>query len=359
MISVEPPKAPIGMPPPTILPRMVRSGAHPESLLRTSARDPKAGDHLVEHEQRAGGIAQLAQRLEEAGLGRDDAHVPGDRLDDHAGKPLAVARHGQCSRLDVVVRSDDRVRSRARRDARGRRNAERRGAGPGLGEQRVGMTVVAARELEDPVALRRAAGEPDRAHRRLGARADHSHLLDRRERVDDLGRELDLSFGRRAEGRALVGGLLDGLDRLPVGMAEDQRAEGHHPIDVLPAVGGRHVRALPAAHEERLVEPDGLHRAHGRVDAARDQALGLPRQLRLRLQSQARELLGPVADDEVGAGPLDRRQRLDRSLALVEPAARSGGLHHRVLAGDVVGGDGQVEATRERRGSRRDSGAPA
>ena len=45
------------------------------------------------------------------------------------------------------------------------------GPGAGLGEQRVGVPVVAAGELEDAVALRRAARQPDRGHRGLGARS--------------------------------------------------------------------------------------------------------------------------------------------------------------------------------------------
>ena len=69
-------------------------GPHAVQLLRPAARDPEAGDHLVEDEQRARRVAERAQRLEEAGLRRDDAHVPGDRLDQDAREPLAVAGHG-------------------------------------------------------------------------------------------------------------------------------------------------------------------------------------------------------------------------------------------------------------------------
>ena len=56
----------------------------------------------------------------------------------------------------------------------------------------------------------------------------------------------------------------------------------------------------------------------------------------------------PVGDDEVGAGALDRRQRLERSLPLVEESLRRGRLDHRVLAGDVVRGERKVEALARR-----------
>ena len=53
----------------------------------------------------------------------------------------------------------------------------------------------------------------------------------------------------------------------------------------------------------------------------------------------SRGVLGVVGDDDVRPGAADRGQRLDRGGALVDPAVRRGGLEHRVLAADVVGGD--------------------
>jgi hypothetical protein len=97
-------------------------------LLRTAPRDAEAGDHLVEDQQRSGSVAQPAQRGEEAALGRNDPHVPRDRLHDDRGKTFAVACNRLGDRVDVVVRRDDRVLGDPRRHARRRRNAERREA---------------------------------------------------------------------------------------------------------------------------------------------------------------------------------------------------------------------------------------
>ncbi len=149
------------------------------------------------------------------------------------------------------------------------------------------MPVVAAGELQDPVAPRGAARETDRAHRRLGAGAHEPHLLDRRERVHDLGGELHLALGRRAEGRPVAGRCANRLDGRRVGVPEDERTERHHPVDEALALDRLQVRALPAPDEERLLEPDSLHRADGRVDPARDQSLCLTRQVGQDLQSQA------------------------------------------------------------------------
>ena len=72
------------------LPEDRQVGPDAEALLRAAAGDAEAGDHLVEDEQRARGVAERAQRLEEPGLRRDAAHVPGDRLDEDRGEVLAV-----------------------------------------------------------------------------------------------------------------------------------------------------------------------------------------------------------------------------------------------------------------------------
>ena len=118
------------------------------------------------------------------------------------------------------------------------------------------MAVVAARELEHSVAARMSPREPEHGHGGLGPGGDEPHLLDRRDGVDDLGRELDLGLGRRAEARALERRPAHRLDRLGIGVAEDQRPPRLHPVGEAPAVGRLDVCALPAADEERLVHAD-------------------------------------------------------------------------------------------------------
>ena len=51
--AARPPTAASGSPPPITLPKIERSGVMPYARLRAAERDPEAGDHLVEHEQRA------------------------------------------------------------------------------------------------------------------------------------------------------------------------------------------------------------------------------------------------------------------------------------------------------------------
>src|SRR5205823_15133297 len=63
-------------------------GQHMEALLRAAKRDAKTADHLVEDQDRAVLARDLAQVLKKTGVGRDDAHVARDWLDDH-GRDLA------------------------------------------------------------------------------------------------------------------------------------------------------------------------------------------------------------------------------------------------------------------------------
>ena len=223
------------------------------------------------------------------------------------------------------------------------------------------MTVVAARELEDPVAPRRAAREPDRAHRGFGARADHPHLLDRRERVDDLVRELDLALGRRAEGRAR---------RRPCCWTASTVSRSAWPKISGPNDMTQSTYRLPSASSTYAPFAASARRAARRARRRASRAPASSRrpgirrsassaELGLRLQSQVGELLGPVGDDEVGARPPDRGQRLEsrpaaRRASRAPPPPSPSRTRRRRCTPRPAG-----RSARARRGSRRGSGAPA
>ena len=235
--------------------------------LGAALRNAEPGHHLVEDQHGAVLRALLAQSLEEAGHGRDAIHVACHRLDDHAGDVRPDFGEGGTHLRGIVVGERHGVRGELRRHAGGRRHAERQHARAGLDQQRVGVAVVAALELDDLVALRVTARQPDRAHRRLGARAAHAHQLDRRHQLDDLARDDGLELGRRAEREPVDGGLLHGLDHGRVGVAQDHWSPGAHVVDEFPAVGGPRARALGLGEENRLAT-HAAKGANGRIDAA-------------------------------------------------------------------------------------------
>ena len=125
-------------------------------------------------------------------------------------------------------------------------------AGAGGHEQRVGVAVVVAVELDELVAPGEAAREPDRAHRRLGARGDHAHHLDGRARPRTTASAMrDLDLGRRAEARAACSSCSRTASSTDVGrMAEDHRAPRRHEVDVLVAVDVPHA-ASPSRGRRR------------------------------------------------------------------------------------------------------------
>src|SRR4029453_4002718 len=91
---------------------------------------------------------------------------------------------------------------------------------------------------------------------------------------------------RGAVARSAEGRLTHGLDRLRIGMPEDERAPRAHPVE--PALSALLLQGRPGgpAPEERLVEADRPHRADRRVHPPRDQALCPPEEVRALLQSQ-------------------------------------------------------------------------
>ena len=169
---------------------------------------------------------------------------------------------------------DDRRRGLRLGDAGARRDALGREPRARLGEQAVDVAVIGAGELDQLLAPGCRAREAHGAHRRLGARVDHPHHLDRREAVADLGGELDLALGRGAVAGALRGGLGDRLDDRRMRVAADQRAPRADPVDVAMAVDVDQLEALAAIDEDRVLAADRAHRPHGGVDPAREQADG-------------------------------------------------------------------------------------
>ena len=139
----------------------------------------------------------------------------------------------------VAVRSNAASQPRRRRCtaativSAGARRAARPGPGrpsvatpePACDEERVGVAVVAALELDDPVAAGRAAREPHRGHRRLGAGGHQPHLLDRRARASTIA---SASSTSRSVGAPNVVPSRRGLAAPPrrrrVGVAEDRAA---------------------------------------------------------------------------------------------------------------------------------------
>ena len=244
-----------------------------EARLSPTEGDAESGHYLVEHEQRAAARAVLAQRLEKPGPRQHQVHVSRHRFDDHRGDFLAAAAKGFFDLRAVVVVEHQRVRGGLRRDAGRTRVAEGERARARLDEQRIGVTVVAAFELDDQVAPGEPARQAQRAHRRFRTGRHQPHEFDRRhERAEHLG-HLDFGFGRCAEGERPAGRRLHRFHHERMRVARDHRAPGADVVDVPPAVGVPEVGARGPL-EERRHAADRAKRAHRGIDAGRNAQLG-------------------------------------------------------------------------------------
>ncbi len=148
-----------------IFPRQVRSGSDAEYRLRSAGSGAEAGDHLVEHQEDAVLAAAISQAREEPVGWWDDADVARDRLDDDRRNRRGLGRDEGIHRGEIVVTGEQRVGCDRSGNAGAGWNTERHGSRPGLHEKRIRVTVVAALELDDAIAPRESASQPDRAHR--------------------------------------------------------------------------------------------------------------------------------------------------------------------------------------------------
>ena len=250
--------------------------ADARQLLRATARDAEAADHLVEDQQRAGRVRPLAQQLQEAVPRRHEAHVGRQRLGEDRRELVSLGRREE--RLGVVPRHHHG----ACRGTRGHPGTGRqrlcREARAGLREQPVDVAVIGARELEHLLAAGGGPREADGGHRGLGPRGGHAQHLDALHPPHDLAGQLDLARGRRAEAGAVGGRRGERLEHVRMGVPVDQRAPGADVVDEAVAVDVDEFGALAAGDEDRLAA-DRAHRAHGRVDAAGDHLQRTPVEL--------------------------------------------------------------------------------
>ena len=146
---------------------------------------------------------------------------------------------------------------------------------PACTQQRVGVAVVAAVELDELRPPGGRAREAQRAHRRLGADVDEAHHLDRRQRAHDpLG---ELAPRARSARRSVVPQrrLPRRSPRRPRGARGRaiERAPRQHVVDVRRCRRRRSARAPCAAGDEARRAADAAERAHRAVHAAGDHAL--------------------------------------------------------------------------------------
>ena len=234
------------------------SGRHAGAPGDPTRTGGEPGLHLVEREQRAVGVQQVAQPGEVAVGRRDDADVHHRRLHEHPGDLARVLGQHALHRVEVAERHDHRERDHRLGDRRAGAHGVRARLGARFLERRVHgelhvvvVAVVRALDLDDLRPAGRGAHQVDRVHRRFGAGVAEpparqpepaGQLLGDDDRVGDRLREV------RPQRDALGDRPHDDGVRVP----DEHDAEAGVQVHVLGAVGVEHPRALAVGH------PDGL-----------------------------------------------------------------------------------------------------
>ena len=239
---------------------------HAEALLGAARSQAEPRDDLVEDEQRARRVTQLAQALEKARLGRYDTHVRGHGLDDDAGHLAGVLGKQALDALEVVIGGEQGVGRHGRGHARRVGHTTGEGARAGLDEHAVDVAVVAALELDDLVPARRRAREAQGAHDGLGAGVHEAHHLQARHHAAHEPGEVSLTSHGRSEGQSARGGRDHGLANRGVVVPQDERAPRVDVVHVVVAVDVDDVRPL-ATSDERRLKTHALVGANRAVDA--------------------------------------------------------------------------------------------
>ncbi len=169
-------------------------------------------------------LGQLAQPFKKAWLRSDDSHVARNRLDDHAGHLVRAGLEDGAYRLQVVVRYGHRESREHGGHAGAVGLAQSEHTRSRSHEQGVGVAVVATIELEDYVTPSGGAGEPERAHRGFGARADETHHLHRGHSLHDERREVSFGGDRCAVAGAPGNGVGKRLNDVRVSVPGDEGA---------------------------------------------------------------------------------------------------------------------------------------
>src|SRR6266704_1132372 len=147
-----------------------------------------------------------------------------------------VGLEGSFERLNVIEGHDYCVLGKCRGNTGAVRVAEGESAGTGFDQQRIGMAMVTAIELDDLFPPGKSARKPDCRHRRFGPGIAHANLLNAWHHRADEPCHGDFEGIWNAEARSVFCCLLDRADDLWMRMAEDGGTPRAHIIHVFIAI---------------------------------------------------------------------------------------------------------------------------
>src|SRR5207248_1536278 len=125
-----------------------------KSFLPAAFSQSEHRHHVIGNQRGPRRFGNFAQVFQVARLWQVQASVTGNRLDDYPRDLLFIGRERGFDRVDVIERQYNRMLSERSRHPGAVRISERQCPRARFDEQRIGMPMIAAIELDDLIALR-------------------------------------------------------------------------------------------------------------------------------------------------------------------------------------------------------------
>ena len=152
-------------------------------------------------------------------------------------------------------------------------------AAAGFYQQGIDMSVVAPVELDDLVASRERAREPNARRSRFRAAIHHPHFLDRRHPLADQFRHFHFERIRNSKAQPARGSVAHGVHDHFRRMPENRRPPAPDVIEIFISIEIPNFRAFCTRDKERFAT-NVTKRAHGRIHPAGNPFAGARKKLR-------------------------------------------------------------------------------
>ena len=233
----------------------------------------ESGNDLIENQQCAVLVTELAQSRKERLFRHDYAHISCHRFDDDTGDLRRVLLEQPFHAVQIVINRREGISSASPRDSAGIRNAGGHDTGSGFDQHSISVAVVAALKLHDLISAGKASGSTHGTHNSLCAGVHHTHHLHARHDLMNQLRHLHFQCSGCTVAQTVFQLFPDGIQHEIRIVSQNHRPPRANVIDIGVAVLIIEVLLLGTPDKPRR-SAHRQKRTHRRIDTAPHQFLG-------------------------------------------------------------------------------------